>query len=384
MTATKRTTAILLVVALLLSFLPAHVRADDGEHFLQYSEDNFKVVFISGNLTAAVTHDWPRVVLWHSTDPFTPTFELGFPRIHLFNDTDGDGVFSRSEAVFVSYLDSNHVTWNYTNVEFVNETAGNECARFRMNTTLSIYGGEDNETVILPNWAYVTFWFSIAESNITFSNSIGSYVVRGMLDLRINFTLDLLAPVDVEGFAVEQLLQGGGSTYMFTLKEKGSHSRLVNNLISSRVDETTNGDDFTHVFMQAPFAAQEIAYSKEDGTEQAMFYWDSEPRSNRSGTWTSIASNASYFTTGTGMILHTSYSLPNDVSSIFQSLHIGISEPGFVQHLRDWFMDNLGLIIAVLALIVGAIVVAVLIVRYARRRSEASVKDGADDPGKRD
>jgi len=378
-----RAAALLACFALAVTAVPTGSLADE-EHFLSFSEDSFKVVFVSGNLTAAVTHDWPRVVLWHTNDPFTPTFELGFPKIHLFNDTDGNGVFSRSEAVLTSYLDSNHVAWDYTKVEFVNESAGNECARFRMNATLALYGGEDNETVVVSDWANVTFWFSIAEHNITFANSVGSYVVRGMLDLRINFTIDFARPADAEAFAVEQLLQGGGSTYMFTLKERGSHSHLVNSLISSRVDETRNGDDFTHIFQQAPFAAQEVAYSKEDGTEQALFYWDSEPRCNRSGAWTPMPSNSSYYTTGTGMILHTAYQLPESGASVFQSLHIGINEPGFIQELRDWFVDNIWLIVGTVAIISGAVLSAVLVSRRARARAKSSMSKAPDGPDRKE
>ena len=353
--------------------------ADDDEHFLTYSEDNYKVNFISGNLTSSITVDSPWVVLWHTADPFSPTFDLRFLKIYLFNDTDRNGVFSRSEALHVSYLDADHASWNHTSVEFVNETAGNECARFMMNATLSLYGGPDNETVVLGNWANMTFWFSIAEHNIVFSNSIGSYIVRGILDLRINITLEVLSPVDAEGLAVEQLLGGGGSNSMFTLKERSSHSRLVDNLISSRVDETQYGDDFTHIFQETPFAAQEIAYSKEDGTEQVNFFWDSEALCNSSGAWLPMASNASYYTTGTGMILHTAYPLPS-CGAIFQSLHIGIDEQGFTQKLRDWFMDNVVTIVAVAVAVSVMILSAFLLTRRARRRLEAGLEKEPELP----
>lgn len=379
MSAPAKTVVALFCACLMCAFGVTDAGADEEGHFLVYSEDNYKVNFISGNLTASVTVSSPWVVLWHTADPFSPTFDLRFLKVYLFNDTDRNGVFSRSEATYTSYLDADHVAWNHTSVEFVNETAGNECARFKMNATLSLYGGPENETVVLADWANMTFWFSITEHNITFTNSIGSYLVRGVLDLRINFTLQVLLPVDAEGLAVEHLLSGGGSNSMFTLKERSSHSRLVDNLISSRVDETQYGDDFTHIFQQTPFAAQEVAYSKEDGTEQVMLFWDSEALCNASGAWLPIASNASYYTTGTGMILHTAYPLP-PCGALFQTLHIGINEPGFVQQIRDWFMDNLATILVAAVAVPVLILSAVLLARRVRRRAVTKEERAPDDP----
>jgi len=89
----------------------------DDDYSLYISVDDTKVGIVSGNLTAAVTRDWPRIVYWHSEDPFTPTFEVSFPRMFMFNDTDADGVFARSEMLGVSFLDSNHVLWNFSAVD---------------------------------------------------------------------------------------------------------------------------------------------------------------------------------------------------------------------------------------------------------------------------
>src|SRR5512137_1518757 len=146
---------------MLLSIQAGQVLAKE-EHFLDYSEDNFKVVFISGNLTAAVTHDWPRVVFEHTTDPFSPTFEVGLPRLFLYNDSNDDGYFSISEVTYVSYMDENHVNWNVSPVEFLNDSVSGEYAEFRMNTTLALYKGLDNNTIALADWANVTFWFKIS------------------------------------------------------------------------------------------------------------------------------------------------------------------------------------------------------------------------------
>lgn len=362
----------LFCAVLLLSTVDLQSSAFKEEHFLDYSEDNFKVAFISDNLTAVVTHDYPRVLFHHTTDPFSPTFEVGFPRMYVFNDSNSDGEFALSEIEYVSYLDENHIMWNVTSVEFQNNSVSGEYAHFRMNATLDLYLGLDNETVAIPEWANVTFWFGISERNQTFTNSKGSYEVKGRTDLSLNFTLDVMKATNLSGVAIEQLLQGGGSASMFILKQKGSHSDVVDRMVSSRFDERTYGTNFTNDFLPTSLPEQDISYAKDDGTVKAYYRWDSVPSINSSGNVSALPFNCSFFTTGTGMILHSAFTISNTTGSLFQEASIGIDESAFTARITDWLKENAGAI----ALIVGAIVaVAVSSVVLMRRRKKAKPKE---------
>ena len=377
--------AVFLLCSLLLLSCVALPTQAYVEHFLDYSEDNFKVAFISGNLTAAVTHDYPRVVFHHSTDPFSPTFEVGYPRIYLFNDSNTDGLFVKSEVKYVSYLDENHVSWNVTPVELLNDTVAGEYAHFRMNASLDLYQGLDSETVSIPEWANITFWFRISEKNMTWSNSRGSYVIKGGTDVTLNFTLDILKSVNTTGVVVEQLLQGGGSAFMFTLKQLGSHSSVVDRMVSSRFDEQVYGTDFTNDFLATALAQQEVDYSKDDGTVKAYYRWDSIPTMNTSGDESDAPIRCSFYTTGTGMILHSAYMVSNSTGSLFQDASLGIDESAFTAKITDWIKENAVAIVLSVATIVGIVACVYLLVRYRRhRKKETAVKPPPEDEGLRE
>jgi len=105
--------AVAVLLAALIAAGSVCAQDEDEVPFLSHSVDDYKTAFVSGNLTAAVTHDWPRVAFYHTNDRFSPTFEIGMPVIYLFNDTNEDGIFARSEATYVAYLDSlRNVTWD--------------------------------------------------------------------------------------------------------------------------------------------------------------------------------------------------------------------------------------------------------------------------------
>lgn len=352
------------------------------EHFLDYSEDNFKVVFISGNLTAAVTHDWPRIVFEHSTDPFSPTFEVGFPRMFLYNDSNADDLFELSELTYVSYLDENHVAWNVTPVEFRNDPVAGELASFRVNTTLALYNGLDNETVAIHDWANIAFWFGISQRNTYNTNSLGSYLVRGRTDLTFNFTIDVLKPVNTTGVVMESLLQGGGSTYMFIVRQQGTHRSVVDEFVSARVDETVLGANFTHVFSETTLPDQQISFAKEDRTVQAYYRWDSEPTIKRADNLSYASMHDSYFTTGTGMIMHKSYTVGNETGSIFQEAFIGIDETGFSGKITNWLRDNIWMVVAFTGGMAALIVISAVVLGRTKRIRAADTEkpvSGQDD-----
>jgi len=377
-----RTAVSLLCSALLMLCIAAPSAAAEEQHFLDYSEDNFKVAFMSDNLTAAVTHDWPRVVFHHSTDPFSPTFEVGIPRIYLFNDTNSDGEFTISEIEYVSYLDENHVAWNVTPVEFQNDTVAGEYAHFRMNATLDLYLGLDNETVAVSEWANITFWFRISERNVTWSNSQGSYVVKGRTDLSLNYTLDVLKGMNLTGIVVEQLLQGGASSFMFILKQKGSLAEVVDRMVSSRFDERIYGTNFTNDFLATSLANQEIDFAKEDGTVTAYYRWDSVPMMNSSGNEWDAPINSSFFTTGTGMILHSTYTVSNSTGSLFQQVSLGIDESAFNAKITDWIKENAVAIALFIGSIAAVVAGATLFLRYRKlSKAKAEKKDTEEQKG---
>ncbi len=354
--------------------------ADDEEHFLDYSEDNFKVVFISGNFTAAVTHDWPMVVFQHTTNLFAPTFEVGLPAFYLFNDTNGDGVFSRSEAAYISYMDAHHnVTWNNSGVAFMNATAPGEYAEVVKNATLSLYATPDDLEAAVVGWANVTFRFTITENAVQYANSHGTYAVRGKTELRMSFLLEILKPVNQTFMALEQLLKGGGSNYMFLIQEDSGGDAPNTTWVSSREDDTVYGENFTRRLNQTDLPCQQIEFAKDDGTVQAFYNYSSEPLSGTFRQQLHTPMNSSFYTTGSGMILHTAYALTNDTKNVAHESSLGIDEAGFVSRVRDWFEKNLPLILVFSGSVAAAISLTILVYMI-RKYRKGDVRHGPKGP----
>jgi hypothetical protein len=370
--------AAVLCAAVLAFWSLGDAQAADEQHFLDYSVDNFKAVFVSGNLTAAVTFDWPRVVFQHSTNLFAPSFEVSLPIVYLYNDTNHDGVFSRSEAIYTGYLDSHHnVTWNTTAVQFANGVESGEYAQIRMSADVSLFNQTTDTIASVENWANLTFSFQITQYPVTYSNSFGSYTILGRTEMKINCTLDILKELSFTGLAIEHLLKGGGSTNMFMIRENSTSPNGSMTTVSSRVNEEIYGPSFTHRLNQTGLPTQDINFAKEDGTVQAFYRYSSEPLAKTSGQYSPVAMNSSYYTTGTGLILHSSFEISNETTSISHESFLGIDEKGFTSRVRDWLKANLPMIMVVSGSIVAVIAfstMALMLLRWNKHGQEAEPK----------
>lgn len=357
-----------MAVMLVLSMVSVPVAgADEPEHFLEYSEYNFAVNFVSGNLTATVTpstiapRDWPRIIFEHSTDILSPTFDVGMSTIYLFNDTNEDGMFARSEATHTAYLSSFYnVTWNATAVEFGNDTVAGEYAWLRADAVIGLYAHPEDEYPIIDRWANVSFWFYISQKTVPRSNLYGSYTVQGMVDVRVNFVLEILEPVNATGLAIEQRLGTGGSADLFLVREDTGLPTPQLTIVDSAKDETINGNNFTHPLRKTLLPCQEILFAKEDQTVQAHYRVSSEAYTSYDYGLSQVPMNLSYYTTGGELVLHTAYFPTDSNETLSHEIVVGIDESGFTPRFRDWLKDNLPMVMIVSGSIVAAVSILML------------------------
>lgn len=342
--------------------------AEEEEHFLDYSEYNFAVNFVSGNLTATVTpatiapRDWPRVIFKHNTDMLSPTFDVGIPTVYLFNDTNEDGMFARSEITYIAYLSSLYnVTWHATAVEFGNDSLAGEYAWLRANAVIGLFAGPEDDYPIIDEWASVTFSFRISERNVTRMNSLGYYTTQGMVDVRINFELEILQQVNATGIVLEQMLSAGGSTDMFMIREDVGLETPQLTPADGRDDETIFGDNFTHPLRKTNLPCQDILFAKEDGTIQAHYRMSSEPNVSRDQVVSQVPMAISYYSNGNGLVVHSAYSPEDSNGTISHEIIVGIDESGFTPRFRDWVKDNLAMIMIVTGSIAAVISVTLLV-----------------------
>ena len=340
---------------------------DDSEEYdLFVSVDDTKVCVISGNFSVAITLDWPRVIFKHEEDPFSPTFEVSCPRMYVYNDTDGDGLFGLPETVLTVFLDSNHVSWNLTDIDQGYNHELGEYVVFGMRSELNTYSVGENETLVTPGWASLSFWYSISEEPVEHMNSRGTYTVDGGTQLRVNFSLIIHECIEMNALVFEQFLQGGGSTNMFHLVESDGDDDYVTK-ISATIDERVDGEDYSQDYAATSEPFQEIRFAKEDGSVQALYRWGSEASVDIGANTSTPDLNSSYFTTGNGMMLHSQIVLDNCTNQIDHDSVIGLVESGFVGSVTDW-MREYSWSIALLSCVIAALVILSLL-RWMKRRS---------------
>jgi hypothetical protein len=361
---------------MLVSVAALYAPVASAEHFLEQSEDPYKVQFISGNLTASVTKNWPRVDFQHSQNLLSPMFEISIPRLFLFNDTNGDGVFSLSEALYTGLMSDDYVEWTVSAIAFEHSEEAGEYAVTTMSGPISLYKGLVNQTGDEPavrDWATMTFSFIITENPVKRSNSLGDYVVAGKTDLRITMALSVSKDVGVKGLALEQALKAGGSVYRLLIREQSARSEgAVLTPVSIRDDDRWRGLNYTNRIHQARLPTQDIDFVNEHGLVQAYYRYSSVPATDDAGYSRGVTLNSSYYTTGTSLMLYSVYDMESSADNLTHEMSIGLDMAGFVR-VRDWAMQNL----PVLTLVVGGLVALTLVSAHGwRRKRRMAAEDG--------
>lgn len=366
--APKRILAASLGLAMLVTSTMVSSGADSDDYELYVSIDlPHKINLLSGNFSVAITSDWPRVIFRHELDPFSPTFEVGCPRMYLFNDTDGDGIFDPPEAEFTVFLDSNHVDWNLSTPEQGHSSQYGQYVVVGMNASVHAYVVGENETLVVPDWALLSFWFFLAEESVVCESPGGTYIIDGKTQMRMNFTLRLNDHVDVDGVVLEQMLQGGGSTNMFQLVEDSPIGGTATTEVSALVDEREMEENYSHEFRETSDLVQKTRFAKEDGVVQAFYFWETEAMMDGVVSGTSALVDSSYFTTGAGMVLHTILPVDNRTTMVSHGSTLGIYESGFIGSVRDWIQEHIIAFVVVCGFV--ALVSLIFIARRMRRKA---------------
>ncbi len=340
--------------------------AEEPLHFLDFSEDNFKIALISGNFTASVTRDIPRVVFLHSHSMLSPTFVFSTSKIYLFNETGSNGLFNKSRVLYTGYLDLHHNVWNVSPLQFINDTETGEYALVKMHKLVSLYDHlNDTGDPEITDWANVTFQFRISERMENLSNRMGDYFIYGKSEMRINFTIDVLKPVPAKFLAIEQELRGGGSTSTFLLKESNAAPPDYLTQVYSRDDDTVKLYNFVHRYDLTSDPMQEVSYAKDDRTVQAIYRFSTVPMNGTGSDAAILPMNASYYTTGTSMMLQQVYTMDNS-TLVYQEMSLGLNELGFIVKVKDWFEKNWPMLMVVLGSLALVITIPLLVLVYKR------------------
>lgn len=368
--ASKRVFVALISFSIMVAGIPALTSADSEDHQLFVSIDDTKVTIVSGNFSVAVTRDWPRVIFKHEIDPFSPYFEVSYPRLHFHNGSDFDAVSDNDDASLTVFLDSNHVAWNVTAIDQGYTEELGEYASFGMKSSLNAYRVGDNETLVMSAWANMTFWFFIAELPVQYESSRGNYIVDGGTQLRMNFSISVRDSIGTGHLIVEQFLQGGASTNMFHLYESAADGDTDVTEVLATIDERYS--NYSHPFSCTETPMQKIQFAKEDGIVQAFYLWGANAIIESADGKSACGVNSSYFTTGNGMMLHSVLPIDDDTTLISHEYSTGIYESGFVGSVRDWLKEDSTI---AFILVVAATIVLTALLMWRRKSQKPAIDD---------
>jgi len=367
-------------VILVMSPLASHATADSEEYTLFVKPDSTKVSIESGNLTMAVMWGWPRVCFWHTTDLLSPTFEVGFPRMYLFNDTDGNGMFSRSEANLTVFMDRYYADWVLSPVELSYNAELGEFARFSMYSNVSAYDPSGDGPPRIEDLANVTFSFAIAENPVVHESSPGTYVVDGKTNLWVGISVQLLNHTNLSCLATETFLQGGASTMLFNISGQAGLTGNEPLILSARTDETVLGGNFTRPLNETGASHLSIGYAKEDGEVRAFYARSSEATYGLDNTTANSTIPSSCYTTGSGLVLHSVMQVDEAPDSISVDSYLGIYDENFTARIRDLVKENLPVFAGIVGLLVIIAAVASFVVLRRRRQRRQNAPPGELGP----
>jgi len=367
--------AVAVIVA--VSVPVCNVTANSEEYTLFVKPDSTKVSIESGNLTLAVMWGWPRVCFWHTTDVLSPTFEVGFPRMYLFNDTDGNGVFSRSEANMTVFMDHYYTDWVLSSVELSYSPELGEFARFSMYSNVSAYDPSGAGPPRIEDLANVTFRFAIAEKPVVRDSSSETYVVNGKTSLWIGMSVQFLNRTNLSCLATETFLQGGASTMLFNISGQTGFAGNDSLVLSARADETVIGDNFTRPLNETGTSHLSMRYTKDDGEARAFYSRSSSATYGLNNTTVNSTIPSSCYTTGSGLVLHSVMQVDEVSDSIYLDGYLGIYDENFTARIRDLVKENL----PVFAGIVGGFVTIATVASFVafRRRQRRKQKTSPEE-----
>jgi len=85
-----------------------------------------------------------------------------------------------------------------------------------------------------------------------------------------------------------------------------------------------------------------------------------------------VRTNSSYYTDGAGMILHQAFFIANGTDALSLESSLGIDERGFNVSVKDWFQDNLPMLMVVSGTIAATILLTAFAIMYRRHRKSQS------------
>ena len=292
-------------------------------------ELNF-ILLKTGIMAVRVARDNPDLTFYLTEDDgSTALLRVVYSRLLAFADDNGDGAPQAAEITYTSALWS--YDWEMTEVSLVEDTETGRMASFDLSATVDLVehsaaasdGTRPLSTV--KEFARITLSFSMTSRDMNRTDDVGTYVVLGGTELKVDIRIDVLTPVEgIDFLTVEQVLKDDRGNY----RPQADRSDGANSEDGTS-DEPKKYTDSAELKQRVEF--------RESSSVAGFYSWVKKAVLTRSdGTEEVTAVHAAYIMTDGRMILYLSYPYDVETASIYHDPSLGIFEDGFPFIPEEW------------------------------------------------
>jgi hypothetical protein len=280
-------------------------------------EDLDFILLRTGLMAVRVDRDKPDLTFYMTEDDGTKALlRVIYSRLLAFTDENEDGAPQASEITYTSALWS--YDWKMTDVSLVEDPEDGRVASFDLSTVVDLVENDPTATELarplstVKEFARVTLTFSMSSRDLNRTDDVGTYLVLGGTELKVDIDIEVLTPVEgIDFLTIEQ-----------HLKDDRGNFRP-----SPDGDEAT-GDpsDDPKRYQDSAELKQRIEF-RERATSAGFYSWVKKAVvTDVNGTEEVTDVLAAYIITDGRMVLYLSYPYDIETASIYHDPSLGIFE----------------------------------------------------------
>lgn len=334
------------------------------------------VIAISGNLTATIMKNWPRVVFQHTSSRFSPTFDFSVLELRLYNLTADELIanptIDEPELIAPAHL----LSWSFSINELDYSPEKGQHLLAKLSAVIDLYSptaristADEDIVKVRENWGILEIHFEISQYGIGLSDPHPSLTVRAAHCVDINISIRLNESNEFKAISIERNFQAGGPTYLARIYPGMTPGTTYSEEVSTRENELSDSTYIVHEIPSGGEDWQMISLSTAHGVEQSLSAWNCSSKMLAENGETTDSCPWYYRTTGTSVTLFSLSSLGNDTEGLEIEQLVAIIDEGFDQPIKNILLDFLPFIVGLSVLIPSIL----LIYRFGRIRKASRI-----------
>ncbi len=250
-----------------------------------------------------------------------------YTRLLAISDENADGAPQAGEIVYTSSLFS--YDWDMTQISLVEDPVTGRVASFSLSTTVDLVEHDPAAAELarplstVEGFARLTLNFSLASRDTNRTDDVGTYLILGGAELKVDIHIEVLTPIEgIDFLTIEQVLRDDRNRYRPDPTGEGA---------SGAVDELRR-------YVDTEELKQRIEYREGSGSP-GFYSWVRRAEVTKvDGTEEVVDVLAAYMVTDGRVLLYLSYPYDVNTSYVLHDPSLGIFEGGipFIPIPEEW------------------------------------------------